>query len=95
MRFFTALFLVATVGVAVVHTSAQTVLGKHPADVITPGFFNQNNNASNMVAGINQAPIPVTNVNWNLNPYKGNGSTNGSPSHVTFDSTSSFTFDSD
>lgn len=55
------------------HTSAQAVLGKHPADTVLPSFFSQNNNASTIVNGINGAPVKVTNVDWTLNPYQGSG----------------------
>lgn len=51
----------------------QQIIGKHPADQIIPSFWNQNNNASNAVVGLNHAPNPITNVDWSANPNPGGG----------------------
>ena len=55
----------------------QTVLGKHPADVIAPAFFNQNSNAEAVVAGVNKSSTKVTNVDWTLNPDSGTSGATG------------------
>jgi len=53
--------LVLLIGLCV-QTPAQTIQGKHPADTVTPQFFNQNSNAETTVAGINKSSIQITNV---------------------------------
>lgn len=40
--------------IAPVHTFAQAyIIGRHPADQVVPGFFNQNSNADQIVDGLN------------------------------------------
>lgn len=39
--------------------SAQTILGKHPADKVLPAFFNQNGNADTTMQGINGSSLSL------------------------------------
>lgn len=51
MRHLTILFLFLCL--FSFHASAQTVLGKHPADQVEPGFWGQNGNANTTIDGLN------------------------------------------
>jgi hypothetical protein len=50
LTWFAALTFLA--GGGCVQTSAQTVLGKHPADVVRPNFLGQNGNANTILNGL-------------------------------------------
>ncbi len=45
---------------------AQTVLGKHPSDIIVPGFLTQNNNADTLMSGLNKSHVLMTNLDFGI-----------------------------
>ncbi|HVM51244.1 MAG TPA: hypothetical protein VMU04_24655 [Candidatus Acidoferrum sp.] len=88
----TLALLVGLAGTLALPALGQTVLGKHPADIVTPAFMQQNGNADTLLNGLNAySTVPfappggltlggVTQTTWPSGGGGGGGWTNGSPS---------------
>jgi hypothetical protein len=77
-RVFLILWLVAAMAL---QASAQTILGRHPADTVTPQFYLQNSNALTTARALNSGSVALSNLDLSATAEPAAWATNSSGSN--------------